>query len=182
MVASGHIYVVQVRGNQPTLATALQALSQQARPDGEAVWVEEEVSRGSKKTWQTRTYACADVAGCAQWPGLSRAIVVTKTEVKQARQTTSTRYYITNSTTHSVAALAAGIRGHWGIENKLHRTRDVSFNQDKNRIKNTVAGAILCLFNTLAINFLLLQVAQSMTYAQLFFAQNFKEMLPNLST
>ena len=39
------------------------------------------------------------------------------------------------------AQLAAGIRGHWGIENKLHHTRDVHFRQDTNGIRHLRAAA-----------------------------------------
>ena len=76
------------------------------------------------------------------------------------------------------ADFAAGIRGHWGIENKLHRTRDVQFNQDTNGIRHRVAAVNVALFNTLALNFLLTNVDASISYAQLFFAQNFNHFMP----
>jgi len=79
-----------------------------------------------------------------------------------------------------VADLAAGIRGHWGIENKLHRTRDVHFKQDLNGIRHPQAAANMAFFNTLALSYLLLHVNQAVSYAQLYFAQNFKQFLPSI--
>ena len=86
--------------------------------------------------------------------------------------------YLTRLTNCPAADFAAGIRGHWGIENKLHRTRDVHFNQDTNGIRHRVAAVNVALFDTLALNFLLTNVDASISYAQLFFAQNFKHFMP----
>ena len=77
------------------------------------------------------------------------------------------------------AALAAGIRGHWGSENKLHRTRNVHFRQDANGIRHLGAAANMALINTLSLNYLLATVSTSVSFAQISFAQNFKELLPN---
>ena len=77
-----------------------------------------------------------------------------------------------------MAELAAGIRGYGGIENKLHRPRDVHFQQDTNGIRHPVGTANTALLNTLALNYLLLHVHQAVTYAQRYFAQNFKQFLP----
>ena len=65
--------------------------------------------------------------------------MVEKTTVKQGVTSCKTPYYITSLRGRSVAELAAGIRGHWGIEHKLHRTRDVHVGQDANGIRHHAA-------------------------------------------
>jgi len=114
----------------------------------------------------------------AAWAGAAGVVVVTKTVVGPRATTSQTRYYLTSLADRPAAEVAAGIRGHWGIENKLHRTRDVQFGQDTNGIRHRVAAVNVAIFNTLALNYLLTNVATSVSYAQLFFAQNWKNLLP----
>ena len=112
------------------------------------------------------------------WTGLARVVVVVKTVPRAPQMSRPTRYYLTSLRTRPVAELAAGIRGHWGIENKLHRTRDVHFRQDTNGIRPPRAAVNMALFNTVALHYLLLQVNQAVSYAQRYFAQKFKRFLP----
>ena len=45
-----------------------------------------------------------------------------------------------------------GIRGHWQIENNLHRTKDVFQNEDKNMIKNKRLAENVSMLQTVTIN------------------------------
>ena len=105
-------------------------------------------------------------------------VAVVKTVVGPHATARQTRYYPTRLADRPAAELAAGIRGHWGIENKLHRTRDVQFGQDTNGIRHRVAAVNVAIFNTLALNFLLANIDTSISYAQLFFAHNFEKFMP----
>jgi predicted transposase YbfD/YdcC len=74
-----------------------------------------------------------------QWPGLKAIGQITATVWKKGKQTTETRYYI------SSLALDAGrlndiARKHWAIENQLHWSLDVLFNEDKACIRNDNAA------------------------------------------
>ena len=109
--------------------------------------------------------------------GLAGYIVVEKTTVKQGVTSCKTHYYITSLRGRPVAGLAAGIHGHWGIENKLHRTRDVHFGQDTNAIRHHTAASNVTLFNTLAINYLLTHVHTSIVHAQLWISRNIMQSM-----
>ncbi len=45
-------------------------------------------------------------------------------------------FYVSAATDLPATAWAAAIRGHWGIENRNHYVRDVSFDEDKSRIRD----------------------------------------------
>jgi hypothetical protein len=50
--------------------------------------------------------------------------------------------------------LAALVRGHWGIENRLHWVRDVVCGEDASRIHTGKAPQVMAVFRNLAISFL----------------------------
>lgn len=174
--------MLQIKGNQPKLLARLQALHAAAPAPAGASHCQQQRRSGRLNNWQTSVYDCPDPVLRADWAGLARCVVVVKTVTYRGHTRERRHYYLTSLATLPVAALAAGIRGHWGIENKLHRARDVQFNQDTNGIRHPVAAANLALFNTLALNYLLTNVSQSVSYAQLWVAQNFKQFLYDIRT
>ena len=104
-------------------------------------------------------------------------MVVVKTVSRVTTTNTTTRYYITSLRTLPVAA---GIRRNWGIEHKLHRAQDVHFDQDTNGTRHPGATVNILLFNILALNYLLLPIQLTLSYAKLYFAQNFRQPLSKL--
>ncbi|MBD2604039.1 transposase [Scytonema hofmannii FACHB-248] len=51
----------------------------------------------------------------------------------------------------SAVDFAQGIRGHWGIENRLHWVKDVVFNEDVSTIHMGNAPANLSVMRTIAL-------------------------------
>ena len=175
---SGNDYVLQVTGNQPKLRASIAARHAADPAPAGAYHCHSERRDGYLNTWQTAFYAGVGSRLQADWAGAAGFVVVVKTVVGAHTTTSQTRYYLTSLAERPVADFAAGIRGHWGIENKLHRTRDVHFGQDTNGIRHRVAAVNVAIFNTLALNYLLTNVDTSVSYAQLFFAQNWKNSMP----
>jgi predicted transposase YbfD/YdcC len=64
------------------------------------------------------------------------------------------RYYITSHEGKTGEFIANAIRSHWSVENKLHWQLDVSFNEDKNRLRSGYAAENLSLMNKVALNLL----------------------------
>lgn len=52
------------------------------------------------------------------------------------------------------AKLLSGWRGHWGIENRLHYVRDVTFGEDASRIRTAAAPQVLAAIRNAAITLL----------------------------
>jgi hypothetical protein len=63
------------------------------------------------------------------------------------------------------AALAAGIRGHWGIENRAHWVRDVTFDEDRSRVRSGSGPQVMATLRNLAISLLRLAGATNIASA-----------------
>jgi predicted transposase YbfD/YdcC len=78
---------------------------------------------------------------------------VESTRIKDGQTTSETRYYI-SSLKGDAQKLLQAVRGHWGIENKLHWVLDVAFNEDRSRVRKDHAPANLALLRHMAMNLL----------------------------
>lgn len=69
------------------------------------------------------------------------------------KATTETSYFITSLTTDqaNTEQLAELIRGHWGIENRVHWVRDVTFDEDRSQIRTGNAPRVMATLRNLAI-------------------------------
>ncbi len=61
------------------------------------------------------------------------------------------RYFI-NSIKADAKVFATAVRGHWGIENRLHWCLDVTFREDESRIRKGNAPAIMTTIRHFCLN------------------------------
>ena len=87
------------------------------------------------------------------WRGLRSIAMVEGERRLNGKITRQTRYYI-SSLTGEAAVIAAAVRSHWGIENKVHWVLDVAFREDLNRSRIGHSAANLALVRKLALNLL----------------------------
>jgi predicted transposase YbfD/YdcC len=91
------------------------------------------------------------------WPGLQSIGIVESTRQIGENTTTDTRYYITSIPVRqkgSARRFGQAVRGHWGIENSLHWTLDVGFNEDACRVRKDNAPENLSIIRHIALNIL----------------------------
>ena len=69
------------------------------------------------------------------------------------RRQRSVRYCISSRPPNAEALLAL-VRGHWGVENGLHRTLDVQFREDDCRMRTGHAPAVMAILQRAALNML----------------------------
>jgi len=110
------------------------------------------------RTVRRRVWTITDLAALpelAKWPGLQSVIVVETIRMahQHAPVTSDYRFYI-SSLARSATAFVAMIRQHWDIENKLHWSLDVTFNEDRCRIRKDHAAENMVAVRHIALNLL----------------------------
>ena len=71
------------------------------------------------------------------WPGLAQVCRLTRTTRYRGETTVEVDYAITSAPRGlaSASRLLGWWRGHWGIENRSHWVRDVTFGEDGRRVR-----------------------------------------------
>jgi len=85
------------------------------------------------------------------WKNLRSVGMVESTRLIQGQSTTERRYYL-SSLPLDVHPFAHAVRQHWGVENPLHWTLDVTFREDASRARTHHAAQNLALLRRLALN------------------------------
>lgn len=72
--------------------------------------------------------------------------------VEKAGVATTTRRLFLSSATLTPQRLAEAVRGHWGIENRLHWVLDVIFGEDQSRLRTGHGARNMAVVRHFAIN------------------------------
>ena len=98
------------------------------------------------------------VCRAAAWPGLRRILAVEaiRSVGNPAPNTPrgvscQIRYYLTSSDAPE-ERIAAAVRTHWAIENRLHWVLDTGFGEDLSRVRDRNAAANLAVLRRIAFN------------------------------
>lgn len=149
-------YVLSLKENQPALYEYAQTYFEDALAHPQ--WYQEmtfcetidkEHGRIEKRSY----YLSSNLSGLGsvkEWAGLTSIGMVRSHILKGEIQTTETRYAIT-SLDH-VEVFARALRSHWSIENGLHYSLDVSFNEDHSRIRKDNAPDNLAVVRHFALS------------------------------
>ena len=110
------------------------------------------------RTVRRRAWAITDLTDLpqlAKWPGLQTVIVVETIRVahQHAPVTSDYRFYLA-SLVRSATTFVTMIRQHWNIENKLYWSLDVTFNEDRCRIRKDHAAENMVALRHVALNLL----------------------------
>jgi len=146
----GAHYVFIVKGNQPSLHRQLKNL-----PWREIPAVDLTRGKGHARV-ESRTVKITSVSVGIGFPHASLAVQITRRRraLTGHRWHTETVYAITDLDHVQIRPdeLADIIRGHWGIENRLHWVRDVVFGEDLSQIRTGHGPAVMATLRNLAIS------------------------------
>ena len=149
----GAHYLLTVKGNQPSLLRQLRALPWAQIPASDQTAGK---GHGRVEERTLKITALAPGMGGIAFPGAALALQVTRRRKAQASKKwqTETVHVITDLTYDqtSPVELADALRGHWGIENRLHWVRDVTFDEDRSQIRTGHGPAVMATLRNLAIS------------------------------
>jgi predicted transposase YbfD/YdcC len=91
-----------------------------------------------------------------KWEGLRSVGMVEAVREIGGKKTVERRYYL-SSLPLDAELFARAVRGHWGVENKLHWILDVHFREDQSRARSGYAAENLATLRRLALNLLKLE-------------------------
>jgi predicted transposase YbfD/YdcC len=146
----GAHYLLIVKRNQPGLHTQLAALPWRDVPKAH-----DKRERGHGRT-ERRTLKVTSVAAGLAFPHAAQAIQITRRRKVKGKWSRETCYAVTSLTLTqaSYAQLAAIIRGHWGIEDRLHWVRDLDFDEDRSQVRTASGPRIMASLRNLVITIL----------------------------
>lgn len=146
----GAHYLLTVKGNRPRLLCQLRAL-----PWAQVPIADHTAGKGHGRV-EERTLKLTAIAAGIAFPGAALAIQVIRRRkpLTSKKWQTETVHAITDLTLEqtSPAQLADALRAHWGIENRLHWVRDVSFDEDRSQIRTGHGPAVMATLRNLAIS------------------------------
>lgn len=87
------------------------------------------------------------------WPHLRQAAYIKRERVTADRSSVTISYVITSLPPEAADAerIAREVRGHWGIENRLHYVRDVTLGEDASQIRAGAAPEVMATLRNLVI-------------------------------
>ena len=151
VVEQGGDYALALKGNQGTLHDDVKLfLDDPATPVARAA----QVGKGHGRIESRVAAVSSDIAWLQErhgWPGLQAVGKVTATRWQDGVASEETRYCLL-SRAWPPERFNSIVRGHWGIENRLHWVLDVTCNEDQARNRKGHGAENLALLRKLALN------------------------------
>lgn len=153
--AAGADYVLQVKANQPMLHEQLQQLfldygEQDYRGVRRHATVENGHGRHERREYYVVT---APTQVARQWRDAQTVGMVYRHRKTSTKESHEVSFFI-SSLPPKVKRLAGHVRSHWGVENSLHWSLDVTFSEDHSRIRKGNGPEIAAGLRRLALSIL----------------------------
>jgi hypothetical protein len=146
----GGQWLFRLKANQPALHAGVALLFE--HPVSPPTVVRQRNRHGDRLEMRELALS-SDLNEWAHWPALAQVGRLTSLRRRKGQTTIETSYIITSlSPEHATPAqLLALVRGHWGIENRLHWVRDVTFDEDRCQIRTGAAPQVMAALRNLVI-------------------------------
>lgn len=143
-----------MKGNQPRLEEDIATLFAE---EGLETRQASQRGRHGNRFERRRLRASSELNEYLDWPGVAQVLEITRwVRQGQGEPTVEVRYGITSLREEeaSPARLLKLVRGHWGIENRLHYVRDVTFLEDGCRIRTQAAPQAMAALRNFVVGLL----------------------------
>jgi predicted transposase YbfD/YdcC len=152
----GADYVLALKGNHEHLFEQVRAFWHGACArgmKGDGIRSHREWSQGHGRTEARRCWATSDLTwleGRQEWEGLRSVVLIESERFIGESLSVEERYYV-SSLPADARHLNEAVRSHWGVENSLHWVLDVTFDEDRSRIRKENAPENFGLLRRLAL-------------------------------
>lgn len=152
IIENGADYILSVKGNQRELLEQIsERFGKQAPADTDTT-----NEKGHGRIESRKCEVITDLAfidNGVMWAGIKSVVRITSTRELANRTTTEMRYYI-SSLDEPASHFNTYIRQHWGVENKLHWSLDMIFNEDRQRKRTKNAADNFSYIRKIGLNLL----------------------------
>jgi predicted transposase YbfD/YdcC len=173
IIERGNDYVIAVKKNQSKLHAHIQNIADIKRPASRDVSIERTRDRVTQRTVSVFHNLIGIPSG---WSGIKSLIKVERVGTRNGKKYHEIICYI-SSMMQTAQEFALGIRGHWGIENRLHWVKDVVFKEDASRVHQGNAPANFSIVRAIAINIFRQNGYDSVTTHQRFLSHDIDKLL-----
>jgi len=159
IIAAASNYVLSLKDNHPTLHQQVKnwfEIAQSLGFKGVDVSISQRLEKGHHRIENRKVYTVPVSQLTAlheqdTWAGLTTVVMVVRSIQHWHKTTHEVQFYITslNSDAHKIGS---AIRHHWGIENSVHWTLDVTFGEDECRIRSLHSPQNFALLRRIALN------------------------------
>lgn len=159
IIEQGGDYVLSLKGNQGTLNEDVRTFLEAEIKKTNSKDITDrylDVDKGHGRI-ETRRCIVSDqidwMRQKEQWAGLNSIVMIEETQESNGKISTESRFFI-SSLSADAKRIADAVRSHWLIENSLHWTLDVVFNEDQSRVRKDNAGENMALVRHITLNML----------------------------
>ena len=156
----GGEYVLQIKGNQQTMHEEIKFLFDEAIEHDFSHMKHDacEETTGDHGRIETRRVWVTPEVGWfpdrAAWAGLRSFACVECSRTVKGQTSVERHYYISSLAGNDARLMAQVCRGHWGVENRLHWSLDVSFAEDLCRVRKGHGAENFSRLRRIALNLL----------------------------
>jgi len=152
-------YVLALKGNQGNLYNEVKTFFEIALQDNcfnfpHAYYEEHDAGHGRveyRQCWVIRPEQ-KWFPSSLKWPGLKSIAIVMSRRESAGNLTQEYRYFISSLDNPNAQKMLNIVRQHWGVENALHWTLDVTFREDESRIRKEAAPENFAIMRHIALN------------------------------
>jgi predicted transposase YbfD/YdcC len=158
IVSKGADYLTALKGNQSTLHDdVILFFENTPKSYHRSLNTHKAVNSGHGRVEERTVTSCNQIKWLTEQhshPHLASIIRVKSRRFHKNEWSEETRYFISSIKHNNAEKFAHAIRAHWGVENNLHWTLDMAFDEDHCRIRQGYAAQNMAVLRHIALNLL----------------------------